>query len=154
MTIEMNLFAENYLMKGALAYTSVANAMTVRTNSGSSTDYFTPGMAVKLIDSTSKEIVVDEATGTDSVYGFVVYQAKNPNTVAKGEHVVIAKRDDIMVMEAGAAIVVGAKVEIAANQKVITSAGTNTIVGLCLEKAAADEDLIKVEILSPLFSQV
>ncbi len=53
-------------------------------------------------------------------------------------------------MEAGAAISAGSNVEIVASvDKVITSAGTNTVIGIAMNKAIADGDLIEVKIKTP-----
>lgn len=151
MTIESNLFEQGGLMKGALAYSSVANAMNVRTNPASSTDVFTAGMPVKLIDGDQKDILVDKADVEDAVYGFMTYNARKEE-FDKGEVIVIAKQNDVMIMEAGEAFAVGSKLMMATGDKVVVYDGTSPLIGLALQKANADEDLVKVEILTPVVS--
>lgn len=102
------------------------------------------GQAVLIEDADGAQIPVIAATdATDAVFGFVTFNTRTGGYVAE-ENVKIAKRGDVMRMEASAAIARGANVEIVvAGQKVATqSAGTT--VGVALDKAAADGDLIRV----------
>lgn len=122
-----------------------------------------PGMAVKLVDVTDQEIIVEKAAATDAIYGFVTYSViKNSyNSTGLNRRMDVAFRDCVMYMTAGAAIARGAPLEIAVTGtasapvcKVITNAGTNKIIGIALDKAAADGDLIRVQILTPLINQL
>lgn len=107
------------------------------------------GQAVKLDTSnTGKVPKFVAAAATDVPFGFVAYDTKN-DSVASGDRVIVAMDGAVMWMTAGAAINPKAKLEIvAASKKVITNAGTNKLVGVAIDKAAADGDLIRVYILS------
>lgn len=111
-----------------------------------------PGTALKLADVASKIPSFLEAAATDEIFGFLIYNNKDQNFEA-GQRCEVAFSESVMLMEAGAAIVPGAKVEIVATgNKVITYAGTNSKVGICLDKAAADGDLVRVLIKTPELS--
>lgn len=115
---------------------------------------FGPASAVKFVDGTTPLPRVEKAAATDKIVGFIVYSTIK-NVPVAGDIVNVAFTDSEIVMEAGAAIVRGAQLEIVATgDKVITSAGTNKIIGIALDKAAADGDLIRVRILAPLVAQV
>lgn len=108
-----------------------------------------PGTAVKINDVASKIPNFLEAAATDKIFGFIKYNNKDQNFVA-GQRVEVAFSESVMYMEAGGAIAAGASVEIVATgNKVVTANGTNTIVGVCLDKAAADGDLVRVLIKTP-----
>lgn len=152
----MNQYVNQFAMtpeKGMLTLAANVNVLTaVVKRDGSNT--LTPAMAVKLVDVTDSEIIVDAAAATDAIFGFVTLQVIK-NSYPIGSRVEIAFRDCVMNMTAGAAIVRGAKLEIvAASTKVITNAGVNQVVGLALDKAAADGDIIRVLILSPDVNQI
>lgn len=139
--------------KGQIAFGITPNTISGIIKSDS-TDTFIGGTAVKLSDVAGNQLVFEKAGDTDEVYGFVLFNIKDNARVA-GDVVEVVFASSIMNMEAGAAIAQGAKVEIdSANDKVITSAGTNTIVGIALKKATADEDIIPVHVLTPLINQV
>lgn len=109
-----------------------------------------PGDPVVLKDVSGTIIIVEKAAAlTDDVFGFVAKSIKQTEYVAE-DMVQIAFADCCMKMEASAAIARGANVQIdPSTSKVATKAATNTVVGKALEKAAADEDLINVLILTP-----
>jgi len=107
-----------------------------------------PGQKVKLVDTDEGIFVVTAAIATDEGFGFIPYNIKK-NSYAAGEEVKVAADGSIMLMEAGAAIAPQAKVEsVATGQKVIASAGVNVIEGVCLDKASADGDFVRVWIKS------
>jgi len=127
-----------------------------------STNTLIPGMAVKLVDVTDQEIIVEKAAATDAIYGFITYSTIKNSYTSSGlnRRMDVAFRDCVMYMTAGAAIARGASLEIAVTGtasapvcKVITNAGTNQVVAIALDKAAADGDLIRVQILTPLVNQ-
>lgn len=132
--------------------TSTGATLTVRLASGSAT--VVPGEAVKIVDSTSKVPEVTALTAdTDSSFGFVLRNFKDEDREA-GENLEIGIAGQVVYLEAGAAIARGAGVEVdASTKKVITSAGTNPIVGTALDKVAADGDLIRVLIATPIVVQ-
>jgi hypothetical protein len=109
-----------------------------------------PGDAVKIKDVAGTLIVVEKAAAlTDDIFGFVPYSVDKNEYVAN-DLLQIASRDCVMVMEASAGIARGVSVQFnPATRKVATKTGTNTAVGISLEKAAADTNLIKVWIQTP-----
>lgn len=139
--------------KGELSLMQNFNVFNCIVKSDESTA-LVPGQKVKLVDIAGKTLVVTAAAATDIGFGFIPHNVKK-SSYAAGEMVKVAGSDCVMYMEAGAAIAAGALVEsTATDQKVITSAGTNKIEGLALDKAAADGDLVRVLIKSPLVAQV
>lgn len=111
-----------------------------------------PGQAVKIYDSAGgvPKVVAVSGNNDTSLFGFLVRNLKDQDAPANAR-VEIASTGSVMYMTAGAAIARGARVEIVnSTQKVITSAGTNPVVGVALDKAAADGDLIRVLIVAPL----
>lgn len=108
------------------------------------------GQAVKMEDSAGGvPKFLKLAANTDKTFGFVVYNQKDTGFTA-GMGASIAIDGSVMYMTAGAAIARGAKLEVVyTTDKVITSAGTNPVVGIALDKAAADTDLIRVLIQTP-----
>jgi len=103
-----------------------------------------PGQAVLIEDAVGKQIpVVKAALTTDAIFGFVTFNVRTDEYVAL-DQVKVAKTNDIMLMEASAAIARGASLEyVVTGQKVATKA-TGTTIGVALDKAAADGDLIRV----------
>jgi hypothetical protein len=116
----------------------------------SETATLVPGDPVKLKDITGNLIIIEKATAlTDDIFGFVPYSVDKNEYIAR-DILQIASRDCVMIMEASAAIARGAAVQINfANGKVATKTGTNTAIGIALEKALADTNLIKVWIQTP-----
>lgn len=118
--------------------------------SSSETVAITGGAALKIEDSAGGVIKVLRATAdTDAIFGFAIKNLKDVDRDAN-DPLEVAIDGSVMYMTAGAAIARGAQVEADVSaDKVITSAGTNTIVGWALDKAAADGDLIRVLITTP-----
>lgn len=108
-----------------------------------------PGEGVKLVDLGTSDFIsppiVDERATTDVIFGVKIYSTKE-NTSADGEIVQIAGDGAVLFMNAGAAIARGAKVELvdATPGNVITSAGTNRILGTCLDKATAADQIVRI----------
>lgn len=104
-----------------------------------------PGQAVKLADVAGALPVVTTLTAnTQESFGFVVSNIKK-DSFAASERVEVAIGGAVLYMTAGGAIARGAKVEVVyTTKKVITTGGTNPVVGIALDKAAADGDLIRV----------
>lgn len=112
------------------------------------------GQAVKLA-TTSGGVpkVVGLAANTDQAFGFLTRNLKDQSDPA-GAACEIAMFGSVMWMTAGAAITRGAAVEVVyTTTKIITSAGTNPVVGFALDKASADGDLIRVYVQAP-FSNI
>lgn len=100
--------------------------------------------AVKVVDTSEKELIVDKAGPTDKIFGFLTFNSKINKYIA-GDRANVAFENSVMNMEAGAAILAGAELEqVATGDKVITNAGTNTKVAIALRKATTDGDIIPV----------
>lgn len=110
-----------------------------------------PGQPVKIVDSAGGLPKVTALTAnTDKTFGFAIRNLKDAQIDA-GEPIEIAFFGAVMYMTAGAAIARGANVEVVyTTNKVITSGGTNPIVGKALDKAAANNDVIRVFIPAPV----
>lgn len=104
------------------------------------------GQALKIIDDASPMIKATAMTAdTDKPFGVVVRNLKGAPSA--GEMIELARNGSVITVEAGAAIARGADVEYDVSEvKVITAAGTNQVLGVALDKAAADGDLIRVEV--------
>lgn len=152
MTQSLNQFAQS-TEKGVLDLALNPNILSCRIAAGSASD-FVAGTAVTLSDVTGKILVVDKAAIDDDILGFVVYSAKKSVPVA-GDFIEVAISGSVMQMEASAAIARGADLQIVvASDKVATAATVGaTIVGKALDKAAADEDLIRVIISTGINKQ-
>lgn len=108
------------------------------------------GQAVKL-STTANGVpqVIALAANTDKSFGFVLRNLKDQSFSADNP-LEIAITDSIMWMTAGAAITRGGSVEVAfATNTVIASAGVNPIVGIALDTATTNGDLIRVLIKTP-----
>lgn len=100
---------------------------------------------VKLDSSTPKKLVVT-AAATDIPFGSLQNQTKADGDLATTQ---VTGRTKAI---AGAAIVAGAILMPQASGKVITHTGTNTRAGRALAAAAADGDIIDVELFANPFS--
>lgn len=142
-TINLNNFAQQN-GAGTLQQMPNQSVFNVKFNPESSTASLKPCDAVKLIAGTSDIPLVDYAgTADDLVFGFVIFSRKNANP-AKGEIIEIASDDCVMYMTAGGAIARGEYVTAAANQKVTKTTTATDIMGICLDTASADGDLVRV----------
>lgn len=108
------------------------------------------GAAVKLVDGLSPiPTVVGLAANSDTAFGFIIRTLKDQNfpAFARAE---IAMAGSVMQMTTSGAIARGAKVEyVVSSTTVITSAGTNPVVGLALDKATASGQIIRILVLEP-----
>lgn len=148
MAQNVNQFKQT-VQKGSLDLTINPTVFSVQVDAAQATA-LVPGQLVKLA-STAGGIpkVVASAAATDGHFGVVRYNIKDA-TFAAGAICEVASGYSVIVMEAGAAITRGANVMYAANQKVVTAATTgNIIVGVALDAAAADTDLIRVLLQMP-----
>lgn len=146
--MEMNQFTISQV-QGAATLTP-ANVLSCVVDSTETTQ-LVGGQPVKLsTTSTAVPKVLALTANTDKSFGFVLRNLKDISRGA-GETLEVARYGTVMYMTAGAAINAGAKIEVVyTTNKVITNAGTNPIVGIALDKAFADGDLIRVEIVNPL----
>ncbi len=111
-----------------------------------------PGQSVKRVNSAGGVPEVTACTAdSDAVYGFVAYSTKN-GTFAAGASVEIARGMlvNVMWMTAGAAFAPDTPLMVViATKKVITATTGKPISGISFDKAAADGDLVRVEITCP-----
>jgi hypothetical protein len=134
MTQQLNSFKQK-VMKGMLDL-NMSN-MTVSAQvwiSSGSTLY--AGSCVKLKDVAGAAIIIDKAAATDSIIGVVILNPRKASFVA-GDMVEIALFGSAIYMEASGAVSRGALVEqVASGDKAAASGGSNTIIGIALDKAA------------------
>ncbi len=116
----------------------------------SSVATFIPRTAVKIDSNNKGQLVFEKAAATDKIYGFIIRDLKDGDNLSVTDPIssqVAVLKKGRMRMVASALIAAGAEVEIvAASNKVVTSGGTNTIIGIAIEAAAADGDVIWVEV--------
>lgn len=106
-----------------------------------------PGDPVKLVDTTKKEIVVAKAADTDAIVGFIGYEATKKNSYVANDRVTVYGDYSIMVMEASAAFAVGTELMIVATgAKVATATAGKKVIGVALQKATADAQLVQVKV--------
>jgi hypothetical protein len=105
------------------------------------------GAAFKLLDVAGQTLVVDLVTAANDtkIFGFLPFEVKKNSYVA-GDFIRLAATQCIMIMEASAAIARGASVEIVPTGIKVATLTTGTLVGVALDKAAANGDLIRVAI--------
>lgn len=147
MAINSNQFAFE-AVQGQVDLQSVnGNVITCQIDSAEAAT-LVAGEAVLITDNAGGVPKVEQLSGdTDEAFGFITRNLKDSDYVA-GDRCEVALAYTVIWMTAGAAIARGAKVEYDVSAvKVITSAGTNPIVGRALDKAAADGDLIRVMVL-------
>ena len=138
--------------KGDLTLVNNFNVFSCRVSSGE-TGTLVPGQAVKLVDVAGNGVItVEAAADTEDAFGFIQYVTEKNEYVAL-DMVKIVGPWAVMFMEASAAIAAGASVEaVTTGQKIKTSAGVKPVIGLCLDKATADGDLVRVFVLVPINS--
>ena len=142
---------ENVVGSVDLETTGRVNAMTCRFKDVSDeSDTLVPGQAVKLVDLGASDFlsppIVDEMADNNDggALGVVIYSTKE-NSYTDNAIVQVATEGTVVFLEASAAIARGAKVAavLAAPGEIVT-ATTEDELGIALDKAAADGDLIRV----------
>jgi len=129
--------------KGQLDLRFNANTFSCRADST-----LVPGQAVKLVDVAGGVPNVTAITAdTDQVFGFATKSTRR-DAIAIGDVIEVSCSSNVMYMEAGAAISVGDNVmPVVSGTKVIVASGaTKSVIGVALDKASADTDLIRVYI--------
>lgn len=108
-----------------------------------------PGDAVKLSDVAGPMLQFLLCTAdNDNIFGYVTRNIKD-QSVSAGNYVEIAASGSVVYMTAGAAIARGAKLESDVSAAKVITASSNPVIGIALDKAAADGDLIRVLVLAP-----
>lgn len=110
-----------------------------------------PGDVVKLKDVAGDTIAVEKiAATTDLPFGMVEYESAKGNLYHTKDMLTIASDYSIITCEASAAISAGAKVmPVIAGQKVAAATATNYAIGIALNKATANGDIIRVLLQKP-----
>ena len=153
MTIDLNAFGQS-TAKGKLEQTPTANIFSARVTAGSSVT-LKPGMAVEIDASdTTKMLAVKPLTSTGTVFGFIPLVHKNNAiglTATTTDVIEVAADNAVMVMEASEAIAKGSLIKYDYSTLKVGEADTaaDAVVGIALEAAAADGDLLKVLIKTP-----
>ena len=147
MTQSPNQFVQT-VEKGMLSLNRNYNTIPVKIDD-SETGTLVPGQPVKLIDNAGKSIlVVKAAADTDDIFGYIPY-TRGKNEFLKNESFEIASQGNVLYLEASAAIARGAKVmPVIADHKIATATAGKSVIGIALDKAAADGDLIRVFLLN------
>ncbi len=148
MTLTSNQFEQDVVVGSVDTKLGTAVALPCEVSS-SEAGTLLAGDKVKIEDSAGgvpKVLKID--ADTDVSFGVIGRNFINNNWVA-GDAVEVSIDGTVIWQEAGAAIARGANVEaVSASGKVITSAGTNPILGKTLDKASADGDLVRVLLTS------
>jgi hypothetical protein len=133
-------------LKGTKVFGHEDNVMSVQFYSASIGDTVTPGELVLLDSATpvgSVPRVVKGSALTDAYFGVVLTNPIQEN-FAVGDYCEIGLLSSVVVLEASAAINVGASLQYdPATGKVATKTASNTVVATALEKATADGNLLK-----------
>lgn len=124
--------------------TGLNNVLAVVHRTGETTPLI-PAQAVKIVDSFTPVPAVEALDAVTEVpFGFVVRNMKDAEYPADAR-LEIARNGSVMHMVASAAIARGAKLQYAtATNKVATAVGVNPTIGIALDKAAADGNIIRV----------
>lgn len=110
----------------------------------------TAGMVVKFAGTAGDLPQVVAAAVTDKVAGVVLHNEFSPSFAA-GDMVSVASVGDVVRMQStAAAIAAGAYVEFDTTGKVLTSAGTNTIIGMAENAVPAAGGIVSVKIIAPI----
>ncbi len=150
-TLNINQF-EQAPLKGALDMGIMNSKVITGIVSENQATALLPGQRVKL-DTTAQEFIPSfvAAGDTDLAVGYVIYNSRNSANLVAGQPVEVAGNfGPVMWMEADDAI--GAQAVVYFNTtglKVDTTAGSDKKVGIALDGAVADGDLIRVIILEP-----
>lgn len=147
MSVNINQFAQTPT-KGQADLSLNPNTLGCQVTSDEATA-LVPGQAVKLVDSLGGVPKVTAVTAdTDDIFGVVLYNVKNATFPAL-QALEVAAQDNVVYMEASAAIARGAKVMyVVTGQKVATATAGKTVVGFAFDKATASGDLIRVYLLT------
>lgn len=146
--LNQNQFALTPIL-GSLTQGVPHNVKTCRILPTSTATVLVAGQAVKLVASTSPEIVVDAVASAtaDVVYGVIIFNPKK-NTYAAGDVVEVACKGSVIWLESSAAINRGVKVSTDYTGPTVAGDATasHQITGVTLTQVAGTGTLIAVEI--------
>lgn len=141
MAQNMNQFSQG-TVKGQVMGVPNPATLSAQIKSGGTTVY--PGYAVKLVDGTANTILVDAAAATDDIFGFVIWNPKKSSFAAL-DALEVALPGTVIILEAAASVARGQSAEyVATGGKVTSYGGTNTPIGVFLDKATAAGQLVRV----------
>lgn len=148
MTLNINQFAQT-TEKGVLDLRITASGVIAGLISANQATALLPGARVKLDTAAGKKIpTFVAASDAEQAIGVIVRNVKDGSLVANDPVEVAFFGGPVMYMEAAAAISAGAAVEGTTDDKVQTfSSGKQ--VGIALDPASADGDLLRVIITTP-----
>lgn len=133
-----------------LNYFGGMNVVSVLFNPTDTTHTVAPGVGVKLTDLGSSDIaggvpiVALRSAATDSIFGIRIRNTKAAST-AYNNVMEIAILNSVVYMKATAAFLRGAKLTLdTAQDGYVKAKGTDTLVGIALDKASAVGDLVRV----------
>lgn len=139
----MNQFGQTPL-KGRVSNVPTPSTISCQIT-GASSNTFYPGTAVVLISGTSQTILIEKATATQPIFGFVVWNPKQVKWTA-GMNVEVAMPGTVMEMESQAAFNRGQLLQqVATNDQVQAyTGGTNTTIGIALDTASGANKIVRV----------
>ena len=146
----MNQFAPTSEIKGRLDLAANLDSYAGLVDSTQSTALL-PGDPVTIVATSTKLPHFVKATVGTTVMGFVKWTAKKTKYEA-GEMVEVSYSNDVMYMEANAAINAGVAVNIAdlTNVRIAAAGASKSVIGYSMESASAQGDLIRVRIAAPV----
>lgn len=150
-TLFQNQFTQTQA-KGQLDRHLNSNIIPVQIDPASSEadDSFIPGNFVKFADVAGGLPVVDIAVNADTDKAGVIFLVRKKNEYSPGDRLEIAFNDCFIAMEVSAAIAAGADVEWDEATNKIRTLAAGSRVGVAWTKAAADGDLILMQVKLPL----
>jgi hypothetical protein len=109
---------------------------------------FQVGTVVKLVAKAGPQIVVDVAAPTEEPYGVIAYNLKK-NTYLPGDTVQVYADLSVLYLETAAAVNRGQKLRFTntgGSPTVQPVSGSNTVIGVALDQAAAAGGVIRVQV--------
>lgn len=146
----MNEFAPQGELKGRLDLQANIDSLSCVVDSTQATP-LTAGQPVKMVTTSNGIPHIVAAASGDMILGFVKASPAR-NTFAAGKVVEVSYGNDVMYLEADAAINAGAFVNVTdfTDNAVSAAAGNGSAVGVALEKASAAGQLIRVLLKTPV----
>lgn len=150
LSYQMNAFAPTGELKGRLDLAANLDHYAGVVDATQETALL-PGDPVKIVATSNKLPHFVKAAAGDMIMGFVVWNGKRPNYPA-GKAVEVAYSNDVMYMEAGAAVEAGVAVNITDIDDVLVGAAGEgaSVVGYTMEAATAANQLVRVRIAAPV----
>lgn len=148
---KMNAFSPFAEVKGRLDLAANLNSYAGIVDSTQATP-LKPGDPVAIVETSSGLPHFIKAAKNTLIMGFVKWSAKKQE-YAKGEAVEVSYSNDVMYMEAGAAIQAGSAVKITDLENVyVGTVGTakDSVIGYAMEQATDANTLIRVRIAAPV----